>query len=185
MSVLPITLYGDKILKKKAKPINKVDNTVIRLIQNMFDTMDNADGIGLAANQVGSDKAVFILDLSHIKDFEKTKPLVIINPKIVNRSEELSVMEEGCLSIPQVRADVERPSSIKIVFQDIQLKEHEMETDGLMARVMQHEFDHLCGIYFVDRLSEMKQKELKEILKKIKNRALKFEYPITEKDLSQ
>jgi len=97
MSLLPVTLFGDKILRKKTSKVTEVNNKTIELIKNMFATMRNANGIGLAANQVGADKAIFVIDVSAVEDYEDTKPLTIINPKIVERSEEKIKMEEGCL----------------------------------------------------------------------------------------
>ncbi len=106
MSILPVTVCGDKILRKKAAKVTKVDNSIIKLISDMFETMHNANGIGLAANQVGSNKRIFVVDISMVEDYEDTKPLTLINPKIISRSKETISYEEGCLSIPDQRADV-------------------------------------------------------------------------------
>ena len=100
MAILPITVCGDKILRKKAAKVTTVNNELIRLISDMFETMHNANGIGLAANQIGSNKQIFVVDISMVEGYEDTKPLALINPKIIAKSEELSVYEEGCLSIP-------------------------------------------------------------------------------------
>ena len=108
MAVLPVTIYGDKILRKKMDEIKEVDVETVELIANMFDTMRNASGIGLAANQVGANKKIFIVDITQVVGFEDQKPVVFVNPNIINYSEETSVIEEGCLSIPDIRADVER-----------------------------------------------------------------------------
>ena len=180
MAVLPITVYGDKILRKKATKVTEVDLKTIELIKNMFDTMRNANGIGLAANQVGSDKSIFVVDISQVEDYEDTKPIALINPKIINRSEKKILMEEGCLSIPDVREEVRRPESITIVYHDTDLKEHTMEADGLMARVMQHEYDHLQGILFTDLLPDDVKKRYKRDINKIRKRKVEIDYPITE-----
>ena len=180
MSLLPITIYGDKILRKKAAKVEEIDNETIELITNMFDTMRNANGIGLDANQVGADKSIFIVDISNVEDYEDTKPYVFINPKIVNYSEEKSVFEEGCLSIPDLRGDVERPDAITIVYHDTELKEQTLEADELLARVIQHEYDHLQGILFTDLVDDETKKKLKKPLHKIKRRKVTVDYPISE-----
>jgi len=180
MAVLPITVYGDKILRKKANKVTEVDLKTIELIKNMFDTMKNANGIGLAANQVGSDKSIFVVDISQVEDYEDTKPIALINPKIIERSEKKVLIEEGCLSIPDVREEVRRPESITIVYHDTDLQEHTLEADGLMARVMQHEFDHLQGILFTDLISDDLKKKYKKDINRIRKRKIEIEYPITE-----
>jgi peptide deformylase len=180
MSVIPITVYGDKILRKKVNKVHEVDLKTIELIKNMFDTMRNANGIGLAANQVGADKSIFVVDISQVEDYEDTKPLALINPKIIKRSDKKVIIEEGCLSIPDVREEVERPKSITIVYQDTDLKEHTIEADDLMARVMQHEYDHLQGILFTDLISDELKKKVKRDMNKIKKRKIEIDYPITE-----
>ena len=163
MSLLPITLFGDKILRKKTNKVTKVDNETIELVRDMFATMRNANGIGLAANQVGVDKQIFVIDISGVEGFEDSKPMTIINPKIVERSEGKNKMEEGCLSIPDIRMEIERPKEIVITYQDADLKEHTVKADDVLARVIQHEYDHLQGILFTDYLSEEQKRELKEI----------------------
>jgi peptide deformylase len=180
MAVLPITVYGDKILRKKAKTVTEVDLKTIELIKNMFDTMRNASGIGLAANQVGSDKSIFVIDISGVEDYEDIKPIALINPKIIKRSEKKIVMEEGCLSIPDIRDEVRRPESITIVYHDTDLQEHTLEADGLLARVMQHEYDHLQGILFTDLLPDDIKKKFKKDINRIRKRKIEIDYPITE-----
>jgi peptide deformylase len=112
MAILPITLYGDKILREKSKDILKIDDRIIKIVEDMFDTMHNADGVGLAANQVNLDKSIFVIDLRPVEGYEKTKPLVFINPKITLRSENLVPHDEGCLSLPYIRAEVIRPKPL-------------------------------------------------------------------------
>ncbi len=180
MSLLPITLFGDKILHKKTNKVTEVDNETIELIRDMFATMRNANGIGLAANQVGADKQIFVVDISGVEGFEESKPMTIINPKIIERSENKNKMEEGCLSIPDIRAEIERPEEITITYQNVDLKDHTMKTSDILARVMQHEYDHLQGVLFIDYLSEEKKKELKEDLENIKKRKTEVDYPVSE-----
>lgn len=150
------------------------------LIKDMFETMRNASGIGIAANQVGSDKSIFVIDLSMVEGYEKSKPQVFINPKIVYKSSETVIYEEGCLSVPMLKADVERPEFIKIIYNDANFKEQTLEADDFLARVIQHEFDHLKGILFTDKVDEPTKKRIKEELLKIKHRNIKIDYPITE-----
>jgi peptide deformylase len=180
MPLLPVTLFGDKILRKKTSKVTEVDNKTIELIKNMFSTMRNANGIGLAANQVGADKAIFVVDISGIEDYKDIKPMTIINPRIVERSEEKIKMEEGCLSIPDVRSEIERPKEITIAYQDVDLNEHTVKVGDVLARVMQHEYDHLQGILFTDYLTGEEKKKLKNQLDEIKNRKKEIDYPVSD-----
>ena len=181
MSVFPINLYGDKILRNKTNPVKDIDVETIDQIKRMFDTMHAAGGIGLAANQVGLDKSIFVIDLSGVKEYEKTKPIVFINPKIVSTSPDMKVLDEGCLSIPDLRAGVERPSMLEILYYDTDMKEVKLEADEWLARVIFHEYDHLNGIYFTDRVNDETRKKLKKSLIEIKNRRIEVDYPITER----
>lgn len=182
MSILPITILGDKVLSKKTKQVQTIDDKFKKLIEDMFDTMHNARGMGLAANQVGHDKSFFIADLSSVEGYESAKPMVFINPQIISAGDEKITMEEGCLSIPDIRAEVDRPKKIKIKFQDLNLNEFEIEDDDLFARVAQHEIDHLNGIYFTDRIPDDMKKRLKKKLNLIRARKIKVDYPITPKE---
>ena len=179
MSIIPITVCGDKILRKKAAKVIDIDDKAIGLIADMFETMRNANGIGLAANQIGLNKQIFVVDISPVEGYEKYKPLALINPKIVSRSDETNSIEEGCLSIPDFRAEVIRPKGINISFYDVNMKEHTIEADDLLARVMQHEFDHLRGVLFIDYLDDEMKKKYKKHLAKIKKRKLDINYPIS------
>jgi peptide deformylase len=180
MSILPVTMYGDKILRKKVEKVIEVDNEVIELITNMFDTMRNANGVGLAANQVGADKSILIIDITNVEGFEETKPMVLINPEIIRYSDEKTVFEEGCLSVPDLRADVERPEAITIRYYDTDFKEQNLETGEMLARVIQHEYDHLLGILFPDLVDDETKKKLKKPLQKIRKRKIEVSYPISE-----
>jgi len=181
MAILPITVYGDKILRVHAKPVPEVDDLLIETIQNMFATMRKANGIGLAANQVGLNKKMFIVDVSPVEGYEKYKPVVMINPEILEQSEELTVMEEGCLSLPDLRADVERSEKIKVRYMDTDENIVEIEADDLFARVILHEYDHLIGKMIPDRVTEDLRKVLQKDLIKIMNREVDIDYPITQK----
>ena len=177
MALLPITLIGDKILRRKVKKVSDIDVETVELIKNMFKTMRNANGIGLAANQVGADKSIIVCDVSVVEEYKKLKPMIFINPEIIYRSEEKIVMEEGCLSIPDIRCEIERPREIVLKYKDTEMKEHEIEASELLARVIQHEFDHLNGILFTDLIDQIQKKKLKKPLNLIKNRQLEVDYP--------
>ena len=175
MATLPIYLYGNDVLKKKAKFITDVTNDDIKLIQDMFDTMHESNGIGLAANQVGELKQILVLDISDMEAGKGTEPLAMINPEIVEEEGEWE-MEEGCLSIPDVREKVKRPEKITVIYNDVNMNEIEMEADGMMARVIQHEMDHLNGVLFIDHLSSTKRTLLRTRLKKISKGDVETEY---------
>lgn len=179
MSIVPITVCGDKILRKKTARVSEIDAETVGIISDMFETMRNANGIGLAANQIGVNKQIFVVDISPVEGYEKYKPIAMINPKIISKSEETNSIEEGCLSIPDLRSEIIRPEAISISYFDVDLKEHTIEADDLLARVIQHEYDHLQGILFIDYLDEEMQKRYKKHLNKIKKRKLEIDYPIS------
>ncbi|MEY3905992.1 MAG: hypothetical protein RIR59_815 [Pseudomonadota bacterium] len=160
MAILPILETPDPRLKTISTPVEAVDDALRALIKDMFDTMYDAPGIGLAAIQVGVAKRVLVIDLQE-KDEETGKvirePRVFINPEILEESEELSVYNEGCLSVPDQYADVQRPAVIKARWLDEQGVAHEDTLDGLLAICLQHEMDHLEGILFIDHLSKLKR----------------------------
>ncbi len=180
MAIMPITVCGDTILRKKGKKVSESNNKLVKLITDMFETMRSANGIGLAANQVGSNKSIFIVDISPVEGYEDTKPIVFINPNIVERSIETSSIEEGCLSLPDLRAEVIRPKRITIDYEDTDLKKQSLEADDLLARVIQHEYDHLQGILFTDLVDEETKKMFKKPLNKIKKRKIDVDYPISD-----
>jgi peptide deformylase len=160
MAILPIIETPDARLKTISTPVDGVDDALRAFINDMFDTMYDAPGIGLAAIQVGVPKRVLVIDLQE-KDEESgaviREPRVFINPEIVETSEDLTVYSEGCLSVPDQYADVERPSIIKAKWLDENGKAHEEVIDGLLAICLQHEMDHLNGILFIDHLSKLKR----------------------------
>lgn len=183
MAVIPINVYGDKILRKKTRLVSEKDiEKMIPFIKNMWDTLRTANGLGLAANQVGVDKSIFIVDVSPVEGYEKIKPVVMINPKILLASDEKEGLEEGCLSLPSLRVEVTRSKDIKIVYQDTDLNENILEPEDLFARVIQHEYDHLFGTLITDKLMNGMKKNIKDDLLKIKNRELEIDYLISEKD---
>ncbi len=160
-----IQTYGKKVLRRKTEEISIIDDTIREIVSNMFESMYAAEGIGLAAPQVDKSIRLFVIDLSPIDESESKR--VFINPKIVAYGDETDEYEEGCLSIPTVREIVTRPTTIRIIYQDLKGDTFEEEVDDFLARVIQHEHDHLEGILFVDHLSKLKLSLLKKTLKKI------------------
>lgn len=177
MATLPIYLYGNDVLKKKAKHVAEVTNHDIKLIQDMFDTMHESNGIGLAANQVGELKQILVVDISDMDAGKGTKPMAIINPTIIDEEGEWE-MEEGCLSIPDVREKVRRAEKIRVKFNDLNMDEVELDADGMLARVILHEIDHLNGVLFLDHLSSTKRTLLRSKLKKIMKGDVETTYEI-------
>lgn len=163
--VLPIVAFGDPILKKKAKEIPENYEGLDELITNMYETMYRASGVGLAAPQVGLSLRLFITDGAAFEDEEvKQFKKVFINPEIIEEKEDKWVFEEGCLSIPGIRENINRHRTIKVKYRDENFKQHEEEFSGLAARIIQHEYDHIEGILFTDRISPLKKRILKKRL---------------------
>ena len=162
MSVLEILEVPDPGLRAVAKPVAQIDESVRAIISNMFDTMYDARGIGLAATQVGIEQRIVVIDLQEPEsDAEDAKPvrtpLVYINPELVSVSEETSVYNEGCLSIPEQYAEVERPTRCRVKWLDADGASHEDDFDGLLSTCIQHEIDHLNGVLFIDHISRLKR----------------------------
>ena len=155
MALRDIIVIPDKRLRLVSKPVEKVDASVRKLVDDMFETMYEAPGIGLAAIQIAEPLRVVTMDLAK-KDDEK-EPRVFINPEITWSSDELNVHEEGCLSIPEYYEEVERPALIKVRYLDLDGKAQEVEADGLLATCLQHEIDHLNGVLFIDHISKLKR----------------------------
>ena len=182
-----IIAYGDPVLKQKAEKINlSQTNELKSLIRDLWDTMYNAKGVGIAAPQIGVSKAVFVADFSFFKDEENffeeeliNMKQVFINPIIVKEKGEDFTYPEGCLSIPNISENVVRKSSLKINFLDENLVMQEMECSGIIARVIQHEYDHLQGILFTDKLSYKKRKYLKEELNLISIGDIEVKYEMS------
>lgn len=155
--LLPILFYPDKKLRTVAKPVEAVDDIIKTQVSNMFETMYDAPGIGLAATQVDFHQRVIVIDISD----EQNQPLCLINPEIIEKSGEIE-WEEGCLSVPNYYESVKRANDIKVHALDQNGEEFEMEASEILAVCIQHEIDHLNGILFVDYISKLKQKRLKE-----------------------
>jgi peptide deformylase len=155
MAALPIIVAPDPRLKRPAEPVGEVDSEIRRLMDDMLETMHAANGIGLAAPQVGERKRVIVVDVAAAD--ETAAPMFLANPKIVWQSEETVLAEEGCLSLPDQYAEVRRPRSVRVRFLDRDNAAREVEADGLLARCIQHEIDHLRGTLFVDHLSSLRR----------------------------
>lgn len=155
MAIRDILVIPDKQLRLVSRKVESVDDGIRKLVADMFETMYDAPGIGLAAIQIGEPVRVVTMDLAK-KDDEKA-PRVFINPEIVWSSEEKNVHEEGCLSIPEYYEEVERPAQVKVKYLDLEGREHQEAADGLFATCIQHEIDHLNGVLFIDHLSKLKR----------------------------
>ena len=181
MTDYSIITVPDPVLKEVAHPVDKVDDTVRKQMDGMLQTMYDAPGIGLAANQVGLLNRVLVMDLSHRgergyeddeEESQTPEPIFMANPEIIYESEEMSVMEEGCLSIPRQQADVERPALVRVKYLDYNGKEAELEASGLLSHCVQHEIDHLNGVLFIDYLSSLKRNMILKKVQKLKKQNL-------------
>ena len=177
----PVTVYGDPLLRKKAKPIEKEQEGLNEIIENMWETMYFSDGVGLAAPQVGKSIRLFVVDATSgaeeepgLKDFKK----VFINPEIIETFGEEWEMNEGCLSLPEIREDVKRPEMVRIRYQDENFETHEEEYKGYAGRIIQHEYDHLEGVLFIDYLSPLRKRLLKSKLRNIASGKVQPHYRI-------
>ena len=156
MALLPIYTAPDPLLKTISKPVEEVDKDIRKLVDNMFETMYDAPGIGLAAIQVGVQKRLLVIDVvGKGQEGKEPQPLALINPKITWVSDEDAVYEEGCLSVPEHYADVVRPAEVDVKYLDVMGKQQTLRADGLLATCIQHEMDHLDGILFLDHLSAL------------------------------
>lgn len=177
---LPIVQFGNAILRKRCKRVAEVNDDVRALVDDMIETMHEAQGIGLAAPQVGIDLRLAVVDVSHDPEcvsvlkvdgeetaLEEFMPFIFVNPEF-DLSGDKESMEEGCLSIQDIRADVKRPTVVKGTFELLDGRKVEVETDGLLARVIQHETDHLNGVLFIDRVSAATKLTLRRKLKQLK-----------------
>ena len=166
MSKRKIIIEPDPLLRSKSSLLEKVDDEVRKLMDDMLETMYSAPGIGLAAVQIGILKSLIVIDIS--KDDKKKNPLFLINPEITFRSNKTSTYEEGCLSLPGHFAEVERPAECHLNFVDYNGKKKDLKADGLLATCIQHEVDHLNGILFIDHISKLKRDMIIKKLKKSK-----------------
>lgn len=180
---LRIRLYEEPILRAKGKKITTFDRSLGDLVQEMIVTMREAEGIGLAAQQIGRDIQLCVIDVSECDDdfnysldgrrppLDLIMPLAVVNPEIEYLDSPDTVFEEGCLSFPGIRGDVKRPSAIRLRYQDVDGNPHVLECDGILARCAQHEVDHLNGILFIDRMSKKTRKKLEPSLKELAQRS--------------
>ncbi|KPJ54995.1 hypothetical protein AMJ47_02980 [Parcubacteria bacterium DG_72] len=157
MALLIVRKFKDKILKKKAKKVRKIDDEIIKLAYDMAETMKLGQGIGLAANQVGVLKRIIVVEA----DFQNQQVLALINPKIVKKSREKTIDKEGCLSFPGVYLNIKRSNAIKVKAKNIKGEKIIIEAEGILARALQHEIDHLNGILFYQRLGPFKRAAFK------------------------
>ncbi len=179
--IYPITVYGDPVLRKKTSDIERNYEGIEKLVEDMFETMHNAEGVGLAAPQIGLSIRVFVVDLSpmsreypELKDFKKA----FINAHVIEKDGEEELMNEGCLSIPGIHEDILRKGRIKIKYLDTEWNEHEEVYTGYQARVIEHEYDHLDGILFIDHCSPLKRRLLKGKLTDISKGKVSISYRI-------
>jgi len=170
MALRDILILPDKRLRHVCEPVKTIDREIKTLVADMFETMYDAPGIGLAAIQVGVPRRVVTMDLAKKEDEEK-QPRVFINPEILWKSEEKAIYEEGCLSIPEFYEEVERPAKVRVRFTDLDGKVHEEDAEGLYATCIQHEIDHLNGVLFIDYLSKLKRDRVFKKFEKAAKRA--------------
>jgi len=175
MALRNIITLPDKRLRRASEPVGKITGEIKKLVEDMFETMYDAPGIGLAAVQVGVLRRVVTMDLS--KKEESSEPKVFINPEIVWRSEELSTYEEGCLSIPDIHEDVERAARVRVKYLDLEGRAQEEEAEGLFATCIQHEVDHLNGVLFIDHISKLKRDRITKKFAKAAKRAKVDKHP--------
>jgi len=166
MTVRKILTEPNPFLRQKSKLVDKVDDSIRELMDDMVETMYNAPGIGLAAIQIGEPKRIIVLDVS--KDPEKKEPMYFVNPKIVSTSKDNATYEEGCLSVPGQFAEIDRPDKCHIKYLDYNGETKELKAEGLLATCIQHEIDHLEGILFIDYLSKLKKSMIIKKLSKQK-----------------
>ena len=167
MALLDLKYYGDPILRKETHTVKEFDSELERFAEDMIETMTTNIGVGLAAPQIGDLRSLIIIDISsEEEDEENIEPLILVNPDIIELSGNC-VIEEGCLSIPEVRVEIERPEEIRVIYQDVKGNKKDLKCDGILARVIQHEVDHLRGRLMIDYLSSVKRDLLKSKLQKI------------------
>jgi peptide deformylase len=177
LSVLPVYIYDDPVLRKKAKAIRGADENITTLARDMFETMHKAGGVGLAANQVGSLHRIIVVDISVMEETKEVAPIALLNPEVV-QEDGLWLIEEGCLSIPGIREEVERAEKIRVRYRDLQFRDQLLEADGLMARVILHEIDHLNGVLFIDHIGAVRRKLLRGRLNTLRRGEVEVDYPI-------
>ncbi|MDX1591248.1 MAG: peptide deformylase [Balneolaceae bacterium] len=189
MAVLPIVTYNDPVLRKPAVSIQENSEELQTLISDMFETMYNSSGVGLAAPQIGKSMNLFVMDAdaitSELEDEEDLGPMVMINPEIKELTGDKVKMEEGCLSIPDLRDEISRPELVTVRYLDREFNKKELTASGWVSRVIQHEYDHLQGKLFIDYLSAFRRRLHKSMLNKIDSGLLDVEYPVVPKKAGQ
>lgn len=168
MAIRSIRLLGDPVLRQPAVDVDAFDAALADLVEDMWETMYHADGIGLAAPQIGVSQRILVVDVRR-SDEEAPGPLALVNPRVVTSSKDTDKAPEGCLSIPGLEDVVTRPTAIRVEAVDVEGRAVELEADGLFARALQHEIDHLDGVLFIDRLSPLKRRLLLEKWKKLQD----------------
>jgi peptide deformylase len=168
-NIKPIRIYGDPVLRKKADPVTRIDDGLVRTAAEMLAALQQARGLGLAAPQIGCSRQLCVINLPAL-DETRTKPLVLVNPAVKRREGKVT-QEEGCLSFPQVYAEVARPRQVTVTGIDLDGNELEIEASEMLARVLLHEIDHLNGVLFIDHLSAIKRQLLRRELKELADRS--------------
>ncbi len=183
MAILPIVTYSDPVLRKKTEPIANLSEEIKILIKDMFETMYNSNGVGLAAPQIGLPKSIFVMDADPMIEEGDAAlgPLAFINPEIIEEKGDNISMDEGCLSIPEVTDKVSRPETIVVRYRNQNFDLREEEFTGWVARVIQHEYDHLQGVLFIDYLSAFRKRMHKKDLKEIELGERETDYPVRPK----
>lgn len=178
--ILPIYLYGSSVLREETLPIEEITPEIKKLIDDMYETMYQADGIGLAAPQIGKNIKLLVIDADvlsdeypELKGFKK----VFINPKVLDHNDEEMSLSEGCLSIPGISESVKRPTQVRVKYRDENFEEHEESYSGFQARVFLHELDHINQTLFTDRISPLRKKLIKKKLQKIAKGSISCSYP--------
>lgn len=182
MSILPVVTYNDPILREKAAPVEAMDNRVRTLIDDMIETMYHSQGVGLAAPQIGESLQIFVTNsdpmTEDLDDEQDVGEFVFINPEILSLGGDDIRVEEGCLSLPTLRDDVTRPDEVHIRYLDRDMNPRELKASGWFSRVIQHEYDHLQGVLFIDHLSMFKRRLHRSLLRKIDAGNVKMDYPL-------
>lgn len=185
MAVLPIVTYDDPVLRSRTEAVEEGDPALQKLIEDLFDTMYNAEGVGLAAPQVGVLKSVFVVNADAMfedePEGEKPGPMVFINPEIKETGDQRIEMEEGCLSIPGVKETVVRPEKMRIHYQDQDFVTRSLTVDGWLSRVIQHEADHLNGVLFIDHLGSFRRRLLRSQLQQVIEGGMETDYPVANR----
>lgn len=189
MSVLPIVTYDDPVLRQPSAPVEENSEDLQLLISDLFETMYNSNGVGLAAPQIGQSIRIFVMDAdaitSELDDEEDLGPMVMINPEIEELSGEKMKMEEGCLSIPDLRDEIARPDIVTVSYLDRDFNPKKLTAGGWVSRVIQHEYDHLKGTLFIDYLSAFRKRLHRSMLKKIDSGQVEVDYPVVPKKAGQ